>query len=116
MLSPRRFAGLLLHKQVLSPRRFAGLLLHNKCSGRVVSQGFCCTTSAQAASFRITFAAQPALCPYPEGSIFILPGAGLNDVPGMLMVTPLDSDEVINSGKNWWSIKKLECQGREYSF
>ena len=45
-----------------------------------------------------------ALCPYPEDSFFILPGAGLNDVPGMLiprpMVTPLDSDEVIVSRKN----------------
>ena len=47
-------------------------------------------------------------------AFFILPGAGLNDVPGMLiprpMVTPLDSDEVVISGKNWWSIQKLECQ------
>ena len=47
-------------------------------------------------------------------SFFILPGAGLNEVPGMLnprsMVTPLDSDEVIISRKIWWSIKKLESQ------
>ena len=47
-------------------------------------------------------------------AFFILPGAGLKDVPGMLiprpMVTLLDSDEVIISRKNWWSIKKLESQ------
>ena len=47
-------------------------------------------------------------------AFFILPGAGLNDVPGMLiprpMVTPLDSDELIISRKNWWSIKELESQ------
>ena len=37
-------------------------------------------------------------------AFLILPGAGLNDVPGMLiprlMVTPLDSDEVIVSRKS----------------
>ena len=147
--SPRRFAGLLLHNHVLIPRRFAGLLLQNKCSARVVLQNFCCTTSAQPASFRRSFAAQPSphsplLCrtfaaqtssqppsfcrtfAAPQAlsprrftelllhnlrfaltqkiAFLILPGAGLNDVPGMLipclMVTPLDSDEVIVSRKS----------------
>ena len=103
---PAWFHIIFAAQQVLNPRRFTWLLLPNKCSARDVFHNFCCTICT---------------LPLPRRKLFfILPCAGLNEVPGMLiphpMMTLLDSDVVIVSRKNWWSIKKLESQWQEYSF